>query len=102
MRKFWLGFFLLLISFLLMVRFSLAQAPTEEPPTDPNAPQFATCDLCGYCRGGEGQPEKIPGNWKACRDCIYPEAEGEAGSLNTLRIKINSSDPEAQDGQAPT
>ncbi len=27
----------------------------------------AACDFCGYCQNGP-----IPGNWEACRNCLYP------------------------------
>ncbi len=42
----------------------------------------AACDFCGYCQNGP-----IPGNWQACRDCLYPELKIYSAQDNkTLEI----------------
>jgi len=46
---------------------------------------YATCDLCGYCQGN-----RVPDNWKQCRDCIYPDlGEVDAEENQSLQIIDN-------------
>ena len=47
--------------------------------------RFATCDLCGYCLG-----KTPPANWESCRACLYPQANSNPETGDTLKI-----DPEA-------
>ncbi|MBI4067354.1 hypothetical protein HY407_03145 [Candidatus Gottesmanbacteria bacterium] len=52
----------LFLIFAFPISFALAQSPTESITGSP------TCDLCGWCAGGEK-----PGSWEACQACIYTE-----------------------------
>lgn len=56
MRK--LPVFLVIIIFL-----TILSSPVLAQPARPVSP---TCDLCGYCVGGD-----YPSNWQKCVDCVY-------------------------------
>lgn len=67
------AFLILLFIFLFFFRFSVsAQTP---------APRFAVCDLCGYC-----PPNQPPSSWEACRKCVYPDANSDPQTKDTLKI----------------
>ncbi|MFZ6035416.1 MAG: hypothetical protein ACOYUB_04730 [Patescibacteria group bacterium] len=50
-------------------------------PTPTTGPRFAACDLCGYC-----PPNNPPGNWSACQQCLYPNANPDPASFDTLKV----------------
>ncbi|OGK26686.1 hypothetical protein A2954_01120 [Candidatus Roizmanbacteria bacterium RIFCSPLOWO2_01_FULL_37_12] len=54
--------------------------------------RYAACDLCGYC-----PPAKPPSNWEKCRLCLYPKANKDPLSNETLII----SDPASNKGPTP-
>lgn len=60
--------------------FSWVMAAATPTPV-PAGPRYAACDLCGYC-----PPNNPPGNWASCRECLYPTANTDPSSMDTLKI----------------
>lgn len=57
------------------------------------AQRYANCDLCGYCEPSLPAPTILPGNWQACRECLYPNAASQPDVKDTLRIDPNTNIP---------
>lgn len=71
--------FLLLFLFLLgFVHPVLGQTPTP-------VARYAACDLCGYC-----PPDNPPSNWEKCRLCLYPNANSDPATKDTLKIDFST------------
>lgn len=70
---------------LFVVLFGVHQVEAATP-----TPLTAECDMCGYCPRNYPTP---PGNWKACAECLYPQANLTPGSLDTLKIEPTTQNP---------
>ncbi|QQG44376.1 MAG: hypothetical protein HYW86_00435 [Candidatus Roizmanbacteria bacterium] len=56
--------------------------------------RYATCDQCGYC-----QLSPTPGNWLSCKQCLYPTANSDASSKETLKIDpVTGNPPQSEPG----
>jgi len=73
-RRFVLG---LLLSFIVFFIF----VPGEQKVFSQDSVRYATCDRCGYCIG-----KSVPANWEDCRQCLYPHANTNAQSNDSLKI----------------
>lgn len=81
MNRFVIGITAVLFSLILL--FSAPQIQAQEL-------RFATCDVCGYCPDSFPTP---PGNWEACRACIYPNAATDPAQKATLVVDDTSNIP---------
>ncbi len=74
----------LLIFAFIVPKIAFAQTPLST--------RYTACDLCGYC------PDKnyLPGNWKSCARCLYPDIVGEnpnASTNDTIRVNEETNEP---------
>ena len=86
----------LVFSLLILILFPLTQnlyagaiAPTApNPPAGPD--RYATCDFCGFCVRSQTPADWAtitpPGAWESCRKCLYPSANPDPKSGDTLKI----------------
>ncbi len=54
-----------------------------------SADRFAACDLCGLCQVDKVIQSK-PQNWESCRKCLYPDANADPNSMDTLKIDTST------------
>ena len=90
MRRIFLSLVVLMLFGLISFKASFAAAITPTP-----MPRFATCDACGLCIVGgvcsvnltptPGQQSQVPGDWKNCVKCLYPDLYPQASNPNPSR-----------------
>jgi len=78
MRKLFLVFILIFFVFVTLPKIIVSQENQR----------FVTCDLCGYCQG-----KNPPSNWEQCRACLYPEANNNPATGDTLKINPETNNP---------
>lgn len=58
--------------------------------------RYATCDYCGFCVKGQNPADWAtitpPSGWEACRKCLYPAANADPKSGDTLKITDTTND----------
>lgn len=63
-------------------------------PGNTDTGRYADCDVCGYCRiPRKGEPDgptpvQVPGNWRECVRCMYPDIDPNAQASQNLTLRI--------------
>lgn len=91
-----------LLTFILFF-FAITTSASFAQSTDQ---QYATCDACGFCKVTQQESSQtytvkdgyiVPGNWEACRQCLYPNATNANQPETKETVTID-----ATTGRAPT